>query len=100
METRHLYTPKVVQQKEHPESVCRTAMIRTLTHKLVLRTGGDNELYDLARDPGETRNVYRDPAYEGIARDLRDRLLLWYVETSDVTPWNDDPRGFAHRPNH
>ena len=95
VETRHLYTPKVVQQKEHPESVCRTAMIRTLTHKLVLRTGGDNELYDLARDPGETRNVYRDPAYEGIARDLRDRLLLWYVETSDVTPWNDDPRGFA-----
>ncbi|HOW84586.1 MAG TPA: sulfatase [Candidatus Aminicenantes bacterium] len=33
------------------------------------------ELYDLERDPRELRNVYADPAYTGVRRDLASELL-------------------------
>lgn len=33
------------------------------------------ELYDLERDPQELRNVYADPAYAGVRRDLERELL-------------------------
>jgi N-acetylglucosamine-6-sulfatase len=34
-----------------------------------------NELYDVASDPRETRNLIADPAYEAIAKELKDRLF-------------------------
>jgi arylsulfatase A-like enzyme len=33
------------------------------------------ELYDLRKDPGEMKNVYRDPAYKSVIADLKKRLL-------------------------
>jgi arylsulfatase A-like enzyme len=33
------------------------------------------ELYDLARDPRELHNVYADPAYAKVRRELEDELL-------------------------
>lgn len=98
MEKRHVYTPKVLQQRNEPQSVCRTTMMRTLENKLILRTSGDHEFYDLVNDPKETLNRYHDPAYAKAVRAMRDAMLAWYIETSDVTPWQDDPRGFAPMP--
>jgi len=89
-----IYYPKGRQQQERPESVCRAAMIRTATHKLVWRTGGQHELYDLAADPQELRNRFGASGYEEIQGQLERRLLDWYVRTGDVVPPEADPRGF------
>ena len=41
------------------------------------------ELYDLRRDPGETRNVAADPAHAQVLADLRGRLDGWMSATHD-----------------
>ena len=46
-----IYFPKGKLQQEVRESVCRTTMIRSLNHKLIRRTAGQDELYDLKNDP-------------------------------------------------
>ena len=89
----HIYYPKGKLQQDHPESVCRAVMIRTMTHKLVHRPEGLSELYDLRSDPQELSNVYGRPEVAEVQRELERRLLDWYVETGDVTPFEEDPRG-------
>lgn len=92
--TNSIYYPKLALQQSDPLSVCRSSMIRTSTHKLVRRPAtNEHELYDLQADPLETVNRYHDPNYAGIRTELTERLCDWYVQTSDVTPHNDDPRG-------
>jgi len=59
--------------------------VRTPTHKLIVwkdPARGD-ELYDLAADPKETRNLVDDPAAQGVAGDLRARLLAWMRRNED-----------------
>jgi arylsulfatase A-like enzyme len=59
--------------------------VRTPTHKLIVwhdPARGD-ELYDLATDPRELRNLILDPAALVTARDLRARLLAWMERTED-----------------
>ncbi len=90
----HIYYPKGKLQQDVPESVCRAAMVRTGAHKLIHRPAGVSELYDLGADPQELHNRHGDPAYADARRDLERRLLDWYVQTADVTPMNEDPRGF------
>ncbi|NOY82294.1 MAG: sulfatase-like hydrolase/transferase [Kiritimatiellaeota bacterium] len=90
----HIYYPKLLQQQEHPESVCRAVMLRTATHKLVRRSTGQHELYDLTRDPRELNNVYGAAEYAQVCRRLEQRLMDWYLWTSDVVPPDEDPRGF------
>mgnify|MGYP001182330000 FL=1 len=94
MDPAHIYYPKALQQQEQPRSVCRTTMIRTLNYKLIKRTSGENELYDLKNDPKELRNIYNDPESEKIKLELEAKMLDWYIRTSDVVPLDDDPRGF------
>jgi choline-sulfatase len=93
-----IYYPKMMQQQEHPLSVCRAASVRTLTHKLVFRTDPtdadhDSELYDLVADPLELSNVYGNASYAAVQAALKEKLFLWFMQTSDVTPWLEDPRG-------
>ncbi|UQZ81458.1 Arylsulfatase [Paenibacillus konkukensis] len=80
------YWPKARQQQEHPDSVCRATMLRTMQYKLVKRTDDASELYDLQSDPGELHNVYDDASYADIRRQLEQRMLEWYIETSDIVP--------------
>ena len=92
-----IYYPKLLQQQEMPLSVCRAASVRTLTHKLVYRTDPtdadhDSELYDLVSDPLELANVYGNASYAAVQAELKNKLFLWYMHTSDVTPWLEDPR--------
>lgn len=66
-----IYYPKLMQEQHHKLSVCRAAMVRTLTHKLIFRSDPtdpdhDSELYDLVKDPLETMNVYNKPEYSDI----------------------------------
>lgn len=92
----HIYYPKIYLQQAEPETVCRSVMVRTGTHKLIRRTKQANELYDLQNDPQELKNMYDHPAYQGVRHELEQELLDWYLRTSDVTPWYEDPRGLPN----
>jgi len=56
-----------------------TRMIRTPDLKYVHRYPyGPHELYDLAEDPGEGRNLVDDPGWASARSDLRRRLAEWF----------------------
>ena len=89
-----IYFPKGKLQQEVPESVCRTTMIRRLNHKLIRRTAGQDELYDLKNDPRELENLIDDPGMQETKLDLERSMLDWFMRTSDTVPVGGDPRGF------
>ena len=67
--------------------------------KLVYRTaGGTSELYDLAVDPLELKNVWGDPLYAGMQASMLADLLEWIVDTSDITPLAEDSRNLPASP--
>jgi choline-sulfatase len=88
-----IYYRKGRLQQTHPQSVCRSFMVRTNTHKLIHRTADTCELYDMAGDPQELRNLHGRPEVAEVQRELEARLLRWLATTSDVTPVDEDPRG-------
>ena len=57
-----------------------SAMARTREWKLVYTPGRETqELYDLRHDPGETRNVYADPAHMQLVTALQQRIQDWLL---------------------
>jgi hypothetical protein len=42
-----------------------------------------DELYDLAADSAEEKNLIADPAAQEVLRDLRSRLLVWLQRNGD-----------------
>ena len=88
------YYPKGRLQQEIPASVCRATMIRNLNHKLVRRTEGLSELYDLNDDPRELRNRISDPSMNAVRQKLESTLLDWLLKTSDTVPIGQDSRRF------
>jgi arylsulfatase A-like enzyme len=86
------YDVKTALLHDQPELVGRAVAIRTDAWTYVYRTREDDELYDRVGDPAETTNVANEPANAAIAAGLRDRILGWLVETSDVVPFTRDPR--------
>jgi arylsulfatase A-like enzyme len=80
------YAPgKGVGGIRHPDA----KMIRTNRWKLNYYPGNGGELYDLANDPGEMRNLYSDPAHAKTAQDLQRQILDWMItadETEQIAP--------------
>ena len=75
---------------EYPSwhSVKRHYGIRTADYKLIhfYNDVDEWELYDLKHDPHEMRNVYDDPAYAGIRRQLHAELEALQAECGDADP--------------
>lgn len=84
------YFEKLKLQQDDPATVARAAMVRTREWKLVIRSAGGEELYDLTNDPQELVNRANDPALSQIRDDLRERLLYWYLRTSDNPHWEHE----------
>lgn len=62
-------------------------MVRTERHKLVAVHGEScGELYDLEKDPNETRNLWCDGAYQGVRMKLLQRLCDRMAWTADPLP--------------
>lgn len=80
------YYPKCLQQQEEPDTVCRVIMQRYKQWKLMVRTNGQNELYNMATDPLEADNLYGQPEYAKIQNEMTQKLLNWLIHTSDVVP--------------
>ena len=92
LEPEFIYYPKCIQQQEHPESVCRSIMMRTGRYKLVRRSLGPHEFYDLQADPNELINRYDDEAFRETIRDMERQMLDWYLATSDIVPMEENNR--------
>jgi len=82
-----IYYDKTNLQIEKPSTVARSAMIRTNLWKLVIRNGAKEELYDLMHDPNESNNLIDISAHDQIKADLKEKLLRWYLRTSDNSDW-------------
>merc|ERR1712039_1032992 len=76
----------------------RWIMMRNLTHKLVYRSKGESELYDLVKDDRELHNLFSSDQAKETKDEMVSKLLSWLVETSDVTPKHTDPRGTPNYP--
>jgi arylsulfatase A-like enzyme len=87
---KYPYDVKTELLHDEPELVGRAVAIRTDAWTYVYRSAESDELYDRVADPGETNNVASERV--DVAAALRDRILAWLVETSDVIPPSRDPR--------
>jgi len=84
-----IYFDKTDIPKQKPETICRTAMVRSQEWKLVIRSSPSqvDELYNLQDDPGELINLISKPEHAGRVLELRNMLLNWYLRTSDNPHW-------------
>ncbi len=87
-----MYWPRMTAQRTEGPQHSKATMCRTRDWKYVRRLYEADELYDLRSDPGETTNRIDDPACAEILAGLRDRMLAFYHETSDVVPREADRR--------
>lgn len=90
------YALKAALQREDPKLVGKCVAMRTAEWTYVHRIGDAPELYDRRADPEEATNLLAadtpHPEHERQAQTLRAALLDWQLETSDVIPWQADPR--------
>jgi arylsulfatase A-like enzyme len=61
-------------------------ILRTKTAKYCLWQGGEEVLFDLARDPHELRNVAREASAQSLLDQMRVRTLLRTIEVADPLP--------------
>ena len=87
-----MYRGKIQLQNTETLTVARSSMVRTKSHKLIIRSQGMQELYDLAADPRETRNLIDQPAYSRVQSDLQTKLLRRYLNTTGIAPMDKDAR--------
>jgi len=88
----HVYHPRITIQNERPELHGKAVMLRTREWKYVRRLYDTDELYDLTHDPDELHNLIGDPAHAPLVREMRDRMLAWFLDTGDAVPFRWDKR--------
>jgi arylsulfatase A-like enzyme len=71
--------PAFVERGDPANKSCRR-MIRTPEWKLIMAGNANHQLFDLAKDPGETRNLYDVPAHAATQARLR-TALKQHMET-------------------
>ncbi len=86
------YAAKVRLENEQPQTVSRSSMIRTATHKLIVRPQGQSELYEYASDPKERHNRFGEASLNNVQSGLSLRLLERYINTTGIAPMDKDPR--------
>ncbi|MFA9398026.1 MAG: sulfatase-like hydrolase/transferase [Clostridiaceae bacterium] len=90
--TDGLYYPRLsLQRSEGPEHG-KAVMCRTKDFKYVNRLYELDEFYDLKKDPKEINNVINDIAYTNVINEMKQRMLKFFMETSDVVPLKTDKR--------
>ncbi len=85
------YYPKMMAQADD-RAHSKGIMFRGERYKYVSRVSNEDELYDMAEDPQEKHNLFGDPAYTDIVREMQLDLLKWLQTTSDIVPYEYDAR--------
>jgi choline-sulfatase len=78
---------KQLTYQQCPDAMARCKMVRTEEWKLVIRETGGNELFHIAEDPHEMRNLYGDPELAGVTGDLQLQLIEWCLRTDTDRPF-------------
>ncbi|HHV10682.1 MAG TPA: sulfatase-like hydrolase/transferase [Clostridiales bacterium] len=86
-----VYWPKMKAQSDD-EAHAKGIMIRSTDYKYISRTLGQDELYDLQKDPQERSNEINNPAYHAVVLKMQKDLLKWLQATSDIVPFEQDQR--------
>lgn len=58
--------------------ICRDKQYKYVYHWL---SNDVDELYDLASDPGEMHNLYRDEQHQEVAKQMREKIIQWAEDT-------------------
>ena len=87
-----LYLPRLYWQRRTGPEHTKAVMVRTRDFKYVRRLYETSELYDLRSDPQELRNRINDPSLAEELRELKERLITFFLETGDVVPFDIDRR--------
>lgn len=88
-----LYWPRIgLQLSDKAPWHTKAVMCRSKDFKYVRRLYEEDEFYDLQRDPKELDNRIDDPAYTEEIGKLKEALLTFLLETSDVVPHDIDQR--------
>lgn len=87
-----LYWPRLSLQRGKGPEHTKATMCRTKDFKYVHRLYECDELYDLHSDPAELHNRIDDAGLADTCAALKDRLLTFYLDTSDVVPHDSDRR--------
>lgn len=94
---RHKYIANLAHQLSYPQAsdILNSPSWRAIAARQPAKMGSVDfvtyfhrpaeELYDVERDPAETRNLATDPSAAGTLEDLRKRLLAFRERTGD--PW-------------
>ena len=61
-------------------------MVRMGDWKLLFDSQGNGEMYDLANDPAELRNLFGNPVHASMQLALTTELLQWTIRTEDDLP--------------
>lgn len=75
---------------EQPVTMERAKMVVMGPYKLVWRTGGDHEFYDLDEDPAELENRYGQERYRDVIAEMREELIAWLIRTETDRPPIDE----------
>lgn len=67
--------------RRFPDSMARTSMARSEFHKIVVRENGENEYYDLRKDPWELQNSWEEAAGSAPCQELLNALSQWHLRT-------------------
>ncbi len=73
----------VFGERADPKSPAAARMVRTRQWKLNLQPKGVRELFDLEKDPDETKNVAADPAHAGLIHQLEEQLRRHMASIGD-----------------
>jgi uncharacterized sulfatase len=86
------------QYDMHNGDLALMRMIRTPEWKLVrhFEPGGEDELFNLQSDPGETRNLARSQEHDARRADLSARLLRWMASIGDPLAAKEAARATGH----
>ena len=71
-------------------------MVRTKSWKYIYNPGAKDELYDVASDPGELRNLADQLGYKHVLRRMKARLVDWLDRTHDTIAEDDDWKGSGY----
>ena len=89
--TTEEYYPKKMAQAD-AEAHAKGFMMRGERFKYVSRYNRADELYDMQTDPHERHNLIDDPAYKALVAQMKEDMLYWLEETSDIVPFEFDTR--------
>ncbi|KAK6207064.1 hypothetical protein LQW54_007492 [Pestalotiopsis sp. IQ-011] len=87
------YDIKAGLQHNHTEIVGKAIAVRDKSWTYIYRLYEQDELYSRqGDDPHEAYNLASQPDYQDVRARLREVILKWLFQTTDVMPWYKDER--------